>query len=73
VPAILICLVNTAGRNLCLRVTFERMAQVLDEIGVDITAQMGSAPAKKAAVQQKVSAPVQDEDDSLTARLAALK
>lgn len=47
--------------------------QVLDEIGVDITAQMGSAPAKKVAAQQKVSAPVQDEEDSLTARLAALK
>lgn len=72
-PAILIGLVNTADRKVCLHVTFERMAQVLDEIGVDITAQMGSAPAKKAAVQQKVSAPVQDEDDSLTARLAALK
>ncbi|KAK9918465.1 hypothetical protein WJX75_004255 [Coccomyxa subellipsoidea] len=53
--------------------TSDLMNQVLDEIGVDITAQMGSAPAKKAAVQQKVSAPVQDEDDSLTARLAALK
>jgi hypothetical protein len=48
--------------------------QVLDEIGVDITAQMGSAPAKKIAPQQKVTAATRDEEeDSLTARLAALK
>lgn len=48
--------------------------QVLDEIGVDITAQMGSAPAKKVAAPQKISAAAQDEEeDNLTARLAALK
>lgn len=47
--------------------------QVLDEIGVDITAQMGSAPAKKVAAPQKVAAAAPDEEDNLTARLAALK
>lgn len=53
--------------------TSDLMNQVLDEIGVDITAQMGSAPAKKIAAPQKVSAAAQDEEDNLTARLAALK
>ncbi|CAL8463875.1 g3410 [Coccomyxa elongata] len=53
--------------------TSDLMNQVLDEIGVDITAQMGSAPAKKVAAPQKVSAAAQDEEDTLTARLAALK
>ncbi|BDA48984.1 Charged multivesicular body protein 2b [Coccomyxa sp. Obi] len=53
--------------------TSDLMNQVLDEIGVDITAQMGSAPAKKVAAPQKVSAAAQDEEDNLTARLAALK
>ncbi len=49
-------------------------SQVLDEIGVDITAQMGSAPAKKIAAPQKAAAAARDkEEESLTARLAALK
>lgn len=48
--------------------------QVLDEIGVDITAQMGSAPAKKLAAPQNAAAAAKDDgEESLTARLAALK
>ena len=48
--------------------------QVLDEIGVDVSAQMASAPTKKAAPQRvaAAAAPSKEEDD-LTARLAALK
>ena len=50
------------------------MLQVLDEIGVDVSAQMGSAPTKKVAAKQSVaSAQQDDEKDNLTARLAALK
>ena len=50
------------------------MMQVLDEIGVDVGAQMGSAPTKKVAAKQNVPSAQQDEEnESLTARLAALK
>jgi len=50
------------------------MVKVLDEIGVDVSAQMGSAPTKKmAAKQQAPSAQEDEENASLTARLAALK
>ena len=50
------------------------VVQVLDEIGVDVSAQMGSAPTKKLAAQQHAPSEQQsEENDSLTARLAALK
>lgn len=48
--------------------------QVLDEIGVDVSAQMGSAPTKKVGAKQQVTTVQQDEENNnLTARLAALK
>jgi hypothetical protein len=47
-------------------------AQVLDEIGVDVSAKAPAAPARKAPAQQQQPAR-SEEEDSLTARLAALK
>ncbi len=47
--------------------------QVLDEIGVDVSAQMGSAPTKKVGTKQQETTPQEEENDNLTARLAALK
>lgn len=47
--------------------TEELMGQVLDEIGIDLSAAMGVAPGRKVA-----AAPVEEEED-VTARLAALK
>ena len=47
------------------------LLQVLDEIGVDISAKAPAAPARKAPQQQTAAAA--EEEDSLTARLAALK
>ena len=50
------------------------VVQVLDEIGVDVSAQMGSAPTKKLATKQHAPSEQQEEENSnLTARLAALK
>ena len=50
------------------------VVQVLDEIGVDVSAQMGSAPTKKLATKQHAPSEQQQEENSnLTARLAALK
>ena len=55
-------------------VKLSSMLQVLDEIGVDVSAQMGSAPTKKVAATQNAASAQQDEEkDNLTARLAALK
>lgn len=47
--------------------------QVLDEIGVDVSAQMGSAPTKKMAAKQQEGSAQEEENANLTARLAALK
>ena len=56
------------------QICYVTVVQVLDEIGVDVSAQMGSAPTKKLATQQNAPSVQQDEEnDSLTARLAALK
>lgn len=49
--------------------TEELMGQVLDEIGIDLSAAMGVAPARKVASQQQRA----EEEDDVTARLAALK
>ena len=51
-------------------------AQVLDEIGIDTSAALGAAPARKVAApaQHAPTAAARDEEGSeLTARLAALK
>ena len=51
-------------------------AQVLDEIGIDTSAALGAAPARKVAApaQHAPAAAARDEEGSeLTARLAALK
>jgi hypothetical protein len=37
--------------------------QVLDEIGVDASAQMGSAPTKKVGAKQQVTTAQQDEEN----------
>lgn len=47
--------------------TEELMGQVLDEIGIDLSAAMGTAPGRKVAVQGRVA------EEEVTARLAALK
>ena len=57
-----------------LQIRCVTVVQVLDEIGVDVSAQMGSAPTKKVAAQQHApSVQHEEENDNLTARLAALK
>ena len=50
---------------------FFALAQVLDEIGVDVSAKAPAAPAHKAPAQKTAAAA--EEEDSLTRRLAALK
>ena len=50
--------------------------QVLDEIGIDTTAAMGAAPARKVAapaLHAPAAADREGEGSDLTARLAALK
>ena len=46
--------------------------QVLDEIGVDLGAQLGAAPKQRAPAQRQ-AAPAAAEEDELIARLTALK
>jgi hypothetical protein len=48
--------------------------QVLDEIGVDLSAAMGTAPRRQVATQQATAAAAEDEElDNLAARLAQLR
>ena len=52
------------------------MVQVLDEIGVDLTASMATAPKGRSAQRQgqaAASSSKDTEDDDLTARLSALR
>ena len=52
------------------------MVQVLDEIGVDLTASMATAPKGRLAQRQgqaAASSSKDTEDDDLTARLSALR
>jgi len=61
-----------------LPATARRAAQVLDEIGIDTSAAIGAAPARRVAAPPQrapaAAAAVADEEGtSLTARLAALK
>ena len=48
--------------------------QVLDEVGVDLSAQLASAPTKKAALRRAAvpATPSKDVED-VTAQLAAMK
>jgi hypothetical protein len=51
-------------------------AQVLDEIGIDTSAAIGAAPARRVAAPPQrapAAAAADEEGTSLTARLAALK
>lgn len=55
---------------LCLR----DCPQVLEEIGIDVAAQMGAAPTKRVPAQrQQQQQQEPDESDDLASRLAALK
>lgn len=47
--------------------------QVLDEIGIDLSAQIGAAPKQRLPAQRQAAAAPPEEEDELAMRLAALK
>lgn len=49
------------------------LLQVLDSIGVDLNAQLGSVPKTKVAQAQASAADPQESDEDMVQRLAALK
>ncbi|KAL4431015.1 hypothetical protein ABPG75_006271 [Micractinium tetrahymenae] len=53
--------------------TDDVMAQVLDEIGIDLSAQIGAAPKQRLPAQRHAAAAPAEEEDELAMRLAALK
>ena len=52
---------------------YHTLLQVLDSIGVDLNAQLKSAPNSKIASKAQPAAAKSESDDELVARLAALR
>jgi hypothetical protein len=60
--------------SVCPQLLAPYLLQVLDEIGVDLSALMGAAPQRKVAQQQPAAAATSDSElQDLQARLAMLK
>ncbi|KAK9820266.1 hypothetical protein WJX72_008298 [[Myrmecia] bisecta] len=51
----------------------ELMNSILDEIGIDMSAQLGAAPRNRVAVRQQQATAATEQEEDLTARLAALR
>lgn len=72
-----------AGRPLCglagdldlmqSSIAYPFVLQVLDSIGIDLTAGLGSVPKQRLPAKQQQQQVEPDEEDELASRLAALK
>lgn len=68
-----------AGQSLLMSLSYNLVIraqgplQVLDSIGVDLGAQLGSAPKTKLAAQTAPQRASKESDEELVSRLAALK